>query len=436
MVDFNIRKPVFWVNDAFNGGEIRRHYMDIKQKMESESAEVSTIQLEKLLEHAKTTTEFYSELNKKKPLIHFEDFPIVTKLHFKETPDKFISSLYSNKRLHKMSTSGSTGTPLTVVQDISKRRRNLADIIYFNEICGQIIGQKYIFCKVWTSENGKSKLEQFKQNLIPVDILSLDEPNLEKIRQILKKDKTINSMLAYASTYEQLVNYLANHNDTPDMFNIKVAITGAAVLDMTYKKRLKEIMGCRVIDRYSNQENGIIAQTNDLSEEFIVNTASYYVELLKIDSDEEVEVGEVGRIVVTDLYNFAMPIIRYDTGDLGIKTEKSYNGIRKITSIQGRQVDIIYDTKGAKLTSHTWSVYMRRFNKLKQYQFIQEDRNKYVLKVNGAEGIYTKEEFLGFVKGIIGEDANVDIQFVDSIPVLQSGKYKHTICNYNPIAER
>lgn len=79
---------------------------------------------------------------------------------------------------------------------------------------------------------------------------------------------------------------------------------------------------------------------------------------------------------------------------------------------------------------------MRRFNKLKQYQFIQEDRNKYVLKVNGAEGIYTKEEFLGFVKGIIGEDANVDIQFVDSIPVLQSGKYKHTICNYNPIAER
>lgn len=427
MLGSSIRRFGFWGLDVLKNGIIRDHYINIKNKMEANSTG-NEKQLADLLTHASRSTLYYKNINSQS----LKDFSVVTKNDYKENFDLFQSDLFLDKPLHQMSTSGSTGTPFLVNQDMNKRKRTLADIIYFNEICGQKLGDKYIFFRVWTDKNKKSKWEQFQQNLVPTNILHLDDENLEKIRQLLKRDKSINSGLAYASTYEHLVNYLALCGDTPDMFNIKVLVSSSEVLDMVMKQKVKDVLGCKIIDRYSNQENGIIAQTRDFSDEFIVNTASYYVELLKIDSDEPAEQGELGRIVITDLYNFAMPMIRYDTGDLAIRNESEKGSVKTLKSIQGRRVDTIYDTKGNRLTAHTWSVYMWKFDKLKQYQFIQEDAKKYILKVSGAKGIYTSEELENTVRGVIGSDAEIDIQFVDTIPVLESGKFKKTICNYHP----
>ena len=429
MIGELIRNKVFWIYDALkNSGEIKKHYNDIKSKMKNSNSDFEK-QLEALLLHANNTTSFYKNIKSKK----INEYPIVTKRNFADNFNEFLSDEFANQELHKMSTSGSTGTPFTVYQNRNKRNRTLADIIYFNEICGQNLGDKYIFFRVWTDKNKKSAFERFKQNLVPIDILRLDDESLENIRDLLKKDSSINSALAYGSTYEHLVNYLSNCGDTPEMFNIKLFVTSSEVLDYKVKRRIKDVIGCKIIDRYSNQENGIIAQTGDLSEEFLVNTASYYVELLKLDSDEEADEGELGRIVITDLYNYALPMIRYDTGDLAIHCGKSDNGqIVKFKSVQGRRVDTFYDTKGNRITAHAWSVHMWKFDKLKQYQFIQEGQNSYVLKVSGGKGIYSEEEFVRTLCNVLGEDANIKIEFVDSIPVLSSGKFKKTICNYTP----
>ena len=51
---------------------------------------------------------------------------------------------------------------------------------------------------------------------------------------------------------------------------------------------------------------------------FIINNASYHIKFLKLDSDENADIGELSRIVVTDLFNYATPMIRHDTGDLAI----------------------------------------------------------------------------------------------------------------------
>ncbi len=92
------------------------------------------------------------------------------------------------------------------------------------------------------------------------------------------------------------------------------------------------------------------------------------IEILKHDTGEPVSIGEVGRVVFTDLYSFAVPLIRYDTGDLAMKGAEKDGWITILASIQGRRVDVIYDTEDNRLTSHTWSVYMLKFEKLKQYQ--------------------------------------------------------------------
>ena len=75
---------------------------------------------------------------------------------------------------------------------------------------------------------------------------------------------------------------------------------------------------------------------------------------------------------------------------------------------------------------------MWKYEKLKQYQFIQEGQKEYVLKLNGAEGIYEDEEIRSYLKTVLGEDAEIRIEHVDGIPVLSSGKFKKTVCHYRP----
>ena len=159
-----------------------------------------------------------------------------------------------------MATSGSTGTPFVMEWDMGKRKRQIAELIYFNELAGQKLGQPYIYFRVWTENNRKSKKELWMQNLTPINILHLDDNTMEIIRKRLKSKPYINCCLAYASTYEYLEKYLTSKGDTSDMFNTKTLISGSEVLSMRSKRAIKERIGCMVIDRYSNEENGFLAQ--------------------------------------------------------------------------------------------------------------------------------------------------------------------------------
>lgn len=421
-----VRRNGFWVLDFIRGGKIHANYMDVKRRMNEGICNEE--QLHRLISHVSKTVPFYQDVQAKS----LSEFPIIDKNILKSNWEKMHSLEFIGKPLHHMSTSGSTGTPFVMDWDMGKRNRQLAELIYFNEIAGQKLGQPYIYFRVWTDKNRKSKREQWMQNLVPINILHLNDATMEKIRRRLKSKPYINSCLAYASTYEYLVRYLTEKGDQPEMFHTKTFISGSEVLSMEMKKQIKERLGCQVIDRYSNEENGFLAQTGDMSDEFNVNTASFCIEVLKQDSDEPAEIGEVGRIVVTDLYSFAVPLVRYDTGDLAIKAEEDGIWTKKLKTIQGRQVDVIYDTKGDPLTAHTWSVYMWKYDQLKQYQFIQEGQKDYILKVNGAEGLYTDEDFIEYLRSILGEDANIKIEHVSGIPTLASGKFKKTICHYSP----
>lgn len=420
-----IRRTGFWFLDYIKGGEIHKNYIDVRHRMETEN--LNKTKLGELLEYAVENVPFYEKYSAS----DFNSFPIINKNDIKARWKEFHSVVYDGP-LHPMSTSGSTGTPFTMEWDIHKRKRQLAELIYFNELAEQKLGQPYIYFRVWTDKNRKSKKELWKQNLTPIDILHLDDEKLEEIRERLKSKPYINSCLAYASTFEHLVKYLRSKGDTAEMFHIASFVSGSEVLSMEMKLLIKDTIGCKVIDRYSNEENGFLAQTCDLSETFKVNIASFKIEILNQDSDEPVKVGEVGRVVVTDLYSFAVPLIRYDTGDLAIKGAEKNGWTTLLQSIQGRRVDVIFDTAGRRLTAHTWSVYMWKYEKLKQYQFIQEDKKQYILKLNGAKGVYDDNEITDYLKTILGNDAEITIQHLDGIPVLASGKFKKTVCNYKP----
>lgn len=151
------------------------------------------------------------------------------------------------------------------------------------------------------------------------------------------------------------------------------------------------------------------------------------MEILDLDKDVPVEDGILGRIVVTDLYNRAMPLIRYDTGDLGVMShecECGYHG-KVLKRVEGRRVDFITATNGNLLSPVTIINAMWEYNDLLQWQFVQHAEGEFEMKLNCSTSPYAREaEMLKDIKGYVGDDARIKITYVDEIPLLASGKRK------------
>lgn len=414
--------------DALGGGQVRKSYLEMKSKLEIKPTTSS--ELQKLMKHAADTTEFYKAF---RGYSDIRDFPIIKKSMIKENYDRFISSAFRDKPLHIMKTSGSSGERFAALQNKEKRKRVLAEVIYFNELCGFHLGERYIYSRVWFRDNQKSNLVQMAQNMLPLDCSSLTDKSLHELAILLQNDSSIKLLMGYATSLGVVADYFVRQSFTPDRFNLKLIVSGSERLDAPDKARLKKAFGCPVVSRYSNQENGILAQQGTQGDTFFLNTAHYYFEFLQLDCDEPAPIGQQARLILTDLYNRAMPFIRYDTGDIVIGGEQEADGVRKtvLKDVSGRSEEIIYDTRGNKISPHSVALDFRQFDRLSQYQFVQDSQIHYTVKLVGACGVYDDRNVRQSLHSLVGEDAVIEIVHLDEIPRAASGKTKKVICKWN-----
>ena len=423
------RRVVFWTLDALRGGPIHRHVQDIQGVMEG--GRPAFKELPELLQHAIATVPFYRDI----PSATISAFPVVSKETYQNHPEAFRSSSFTAQELHRVSTSGSTGVPLVVFQDHDKRNRNTADLIFFHGNRGWQFGDRFVFLRAWTRLHRKSKLAHIKQNSIPVDVIHFGDAEKERLRALLKSDRKIRAIVGYASALEGFVNYLAGRGDGPGMFHLDVIISDSDALTPGTKAALERMFGCPVIDRYSNEEHGLIACTRPSESAYQINRASYFLELLKLDRDEPASPGETGRVVVTDLYNRAMPLIRYDVGDLAVSDDPDRTDLRFLKSLQGRVADLLVDTSGRAISAVVLGATLNGTPGIRKYQCIQSDAGLFTLKYVAEPGFHSEEELLERLHGCLGSDARISLEQEDDIPASTNGKYKTTICNW-PLAER
>ncbi len=157
-----------------------------------------------------------------------------------------------------------------------------------------------------------------------------------------------------------------------------------------------------------------------------VNNASYYVEVLDMEQDVPAKEGEIGRVVITDLFNYAFPMIRYENGDLAIKKSLS-DGRVYLSDVVGRKVDMLYTTDGRMVNWLRSLIFMKRFLDIKQFQIIQETETKFVWVLNTENHSY-EEIIVKESKEVFGEDSQYEFRYVNEIPKMRSGKTQMTIC--------
>lgn len=431
MISF-CRRIGFYLLDGIRGGAVRHACRELKKwdHIDAHSEDLRSYQenkIRELMEHASRTTAYYAGIAD----MRFEDLPVINKATIKEQQAAFLSSSYEQDSLIKMHTSGSTGTPFVSYQDRNKKKKVNAECIYYSQKAGYQVGNPLIYLRAVVKQVTKSSLKQFIQNQPLLNCRDLSDSGIEmllkKIADMPGRGKTL---LAYASTYDAIRAYLQRNNCPP---NPKAGVTGLlSGSEMLYDRTRQEMeryFGCRCISRYSNEENGILAQDVDVNNLFLLNEAHYYIEIMKMDSNEPAPIGEIGRVVVTDLFNYAMPMIRYDTGDVGSLEIVSHAGInhRAISNFGGRKCDMIFDAQGNLLSPHVITNLLWSFPEIRQFQFVQQSNTVYKILIQCDDTFSREQALREALHELLGSNAAITVECVSEIPTLRSGKRKYIV---------
>ena len=419
-----------WYGDACHGNPLRKWTCKISNAIEAPDATEAerSCQLANIIAYAKKNTVFYSRVEGEK----LSDFPVISKNVIREAYQEFVVPADRIPGqvgdVHVQETSGSTGVAFKVFQDTLCRTRRLALIRAANERMGfkTFLPMMHIRA-VKHHWNFKGDLHWKKDlRILYADNSCMDEAKTDRMAQAVI-DYGIRVIRGYMTSLDTLTRYMVEHNVRPRGKLLFISV-GELLLE-TLRDRIVNDLHCNVVSQYGNEENGILGQSdiNGSGTDMRLYLANCFVEVLKLNADVPVADGELGRIVVTDLANRAMPMIRYDIGDLAMVGERSENGeVRALKALSGRKTDLIYKTDGTPLDFwNSIPIEIFKSPNINQWQFIQRQKRAYVLRTCIKPGHQIDEpRFISLLKSVLGQDADVEIQIVDEIPVLNSGKRK------------
>lgn len=422
-----LRRNVFNLLDAVKGGKLEKlKTVNKREIVDGITGEYEKRRLHTLLEYAKNSSAYYrahcADAQK------LSEFPVMNKADYNAHFSEILCDSYQGeqKKTYRLSTSGSTGAPFTVLCDGDKMNRINMNFISCMELNGFRMGMKRGEFRVWIDgKNTISKWKSFKNNLIMIDISNMGDDALADICRTIRRQR-IQVLVSYSSALTALAAYMKRMNIDVSGWDVEMVFSmGEALPDATFEA-LTDIFGFRPVRSYGNNENGFIAIGLPGRNDYTIDLYNFYIEILKLDSDEPAEPGELGRIVVTDYYNRAFPMIRYDTGDTGIMEVTVDEKGRKrgiFREIYGRRGSLMYNCKGEPLSIHVFmNVLINLEGVVHQAKCIQWEKKRYELLLNADRDKIDENAVVDSYRRYLGEEAVIDVTYVDEIPIQASGK--------------
>ncbi len=188
--------------------------------------------------------------------------------------------------------------------------------------------------------------------------------------------------------------------------------------------------GVGVADIYTGRDVGYMALTCPEHDHFHVQSEGIYVEILDSDGRPTAP-GQIGKVVVTPLHNFAMPLIRYEIGDYAEVGERCGCGrnLPVIKRVLGRHQDMATLPTGERRWTLLSTGNIESFlaiAPIHQYQFVQKDLRTFEVRlvVERALDHGEKDKIRDWVREKVGYPFDVAFSFVNEIPRTKSGKYR------------
>lgn len=361
--------------------------------------------------------------------------PILTKADIQEHGSRLRASAgYEPRSTYINHTGGSTGTPLSFSQDDAYRAWSMAELDRDFTMCGYQRGWRQAF--LWGSDyDAKAhvglggRLRDMARNLHFVDTFDLTVDTLRRATaELAAFDPQL--LVGYVSSVTLLAQVIRKEGlPRPKPRAIQ---TSAETLTSAARRLIEETLGARCFDRYGCREVGNLAHECDAHDGLHLLVENNYVEFVD-DAGEPVSPGEVGQIVVTNLRNRTMPLLRYAVGDLGVPSAARCScgrGLPMMERVEGRVSDIIVTPAGRLLHGEFFTHLFYGTSGVRQFQVEQRTVAELdVRMVADSDAAY--EAARARIADLILRhgDAGFHLTFarVPHIPARRSGKYCFTL---------
>jgi len=387
-----IGKLTYHIVDFFRKTETVKIYSEIIKTQWLTKQELQQIQfdaLKKLLLHSYKNVPFYKKVFDEYNFnpTRFNDFsdinilPIISKDTIRDNFEDFKAKNFSEFSPRKTQTGGSTGKPLVTFKDKISHSYNWANNFRGWNAAGYNLGDKFIQIATGSllpnTTSIKNKIYNLLQNSILITSYHLTE---EKIKEIIDIINSTNAKYIYG--YSSTLTLLAKTSIIKQWKinrTIKGIFTTSDMLYPTQRKMIESVFNSEVFDNYGCPEGGLITFECENHNGYHINMESVFAEIINKNENG------IGNIISTPLFNYAFPLIRYNTGDVGkIETSKcSCNrNLAKISELGGRIRDFVILEDGRYIHgaffNHLESLYNADW--ISQYQIIQESINELTLK--------------------------------------------------------
>jgi phenylacetate-CoA ligase len=452
MIDSVYRRIAFPLTDVYRNTTSVKCLAELEKTQWLSTAELEELQRRKLkpmLKHAYENVPFYHRMFRDlglkpedvKGIGDLMKLPVLTKDDIRSNFPNDIVSKDSRKWNPKLATtSGSTGEPLRFYRDKGAVTMAWASLWRGWGFGGYKLGDK-ITTLGGTSlipiggSRAKSKVMSMvtgimERNMI-LSAFDLKDDAMEGFVQRMREYEP-KYLRGYSSAYYVLAKYLRD-KDINDIRPDAILTTGE-ILYSEHRKLIEEQFGCSVFDGYGSGEYVVGAFECEEHHGYHIFVEGGIMEFVK--DGEHASPGEKGELIVTSLCNYAMPFIRYRIEDIGVPSDEKCacgRGLPLMASIEGRVGDFVISDDGTMTPSEFFPHLIKDAKGIKQFQIVQKSRRKLVFRIVKGSGYTDKEidEIVEKIKKQVGSGMEVELEFMESIPVTSAGKRLFVISEMN-----
>lgn len=403
-----------------------RCWRKISVSSEEQITELAEEKLRKILNFSVQKVPYYRNIVKEceeNPYEWIKHFPIMKKKDIKENIDTLLSM--PKETLIKSETSGSSGERGLVYK--SKREISIgrALILLIWEWAGFYPGKPILQTGITVNRGFVKKMKDILLRTRYTIAFGLSDKELLPILQ-KQRGKENFHIAGYASSLYVLSEICLRAG----IENVKFdkAISLGDKMFPHYRNAIKTAFGCDVVDTYGISEGIVIAAQKDLDYYYILSP-HVYLELVD-DEGRLVPDGELGHVIVTSLDAYAMPLIRYYTGDLAVKLPRSKYPKRRefkfplLEKVIGRDTDIVKTVSGKYMIVHFFTGIFEFISEIRQFRVIQRDLNCMEIEYIPAENFREQvlKEIEQTIWNFLKEPFEIHWIRVDYISPTASGK--------------
>lgn len=397
--------------------------------------------LDALLEHARLQSGFYQHHWRSAPesrrassqVAQLDGLPVVTKEDLRAAADSFPLPGFAGQTI-VTKTSGSTGHPMTFHRTREQESWFWALRMRMWAWGGYVPGEPYLTLNLNARTAWKKRLQDVVFRC-SYHGFNANDNDVDAVIGDLQR-KRIPHLVGYSSSLYLLARALEERGiGNP---GVRSVLATGDTLFPPYRAKIEEVFGVPVVDYYGAGGEGIhLASQCERAQCYHLHLEDAVIEILH--DGRPATPGEMGELVVTQLHNRAMPLIRYATQDVAIAGDDSRCGCGRelplIEGIQGRVPDIVTAPDGTALVVHYFTILFEHLEGIGQFQVVQSQPDAILVKL-----VVTHEELRSpneksitdQIREVTHGSLRVDFEYTDDIPLAPSGKRRLVISEIHP----